>query len=166
MRDFLTQAERRLIAQERERLRSTEARSGDPRVAGCLVAFAGMVLLTLTPALGGWLEIPSTLGFGILGAAVVLLFAGAATALVGSGVQARADGRRRAEALSRLQGWEGDGAGREDALRAAVRFLDAGGRPGEAADTGPGEDLLRAVAETGWEDPADPPRAGAADEAG
>ncbi len=166
MRDFLTEAERRLIAHERERLRATRGRSGDPRVAGCLVAFAGMVLLTLTPGLGGWLEIPSTLGFGILGAAVLLLFAGAAVALIGSGVQSRADGRRRAEAVSRLREWNGDGAGRSDALRAAVHFLEAGGGPGGVADVGPGADLVRAVAEASPRGAADPDRAGAADEGG
>ena len=166
MRDFLTHADRLLIADERQRLRTGGGRSGDPRVAGCLLAFAGMILITLTPAVGGWFEIPSTMGFGILGAAVLLLFAGAAVGLVGSGVRARADGRRRAEALSRLEEWDGEGAGRDDALRAAVRFLEAGGRAPGIVAPGPGAELLRAVAEAGLEDPPDPRRAGAADAAG
>ena len=119
---------------------------GDPRLAGCVVAFAGMVLMTVTPALGGWFEITPPLGFGVLAAAVFLLFAGAAVGLGGSALRARAEARRRAEAQAVLRDWHGNAATREGAIRAAVQYLDAGGALPDPGEPGPAAALLRAVA--------------------
>lgn len=55
----------------------------DRQLPGCLLAFLGMLALTLTPALGRWVEIPRSAGNVIFLAAVVCLFGGAAIALLG-----------------------------------------------------------------------------------
>ena len=49
---------------------------------GCMVAFLGMVLLTLVPAFGNFIEIDPAVAYALLAAAVLLLFAGAAIALI------------------------------------------------------------------------------------
>lgn len=49
---------------------------------GCIVAFFGMVLLTLVPAFGNFVEIDPAVAYALLAAAVLLLFAGAAIALI------------------------------------------------------------------------------------
>lgn len=53
----------------------------DPAAIGIGLAFAGMLVLTLTPVVGRWAELPPTLATVALGAAVLLLVAGAAIGL-------------------------------------------------------------------------------------
>ncbi len=48
------------------------------------MAFLGMATLTLTPALGNYVEITPQTAYFVFGAAVVLLFAGAALGLTGA----------------------------------------------------------------------------------
>ena len=109
------------------RLRTTSGR--DPQLGGCMGAFTGMLVLTLTPALGGWLPIPRGLGLALFATAVALLFAGAAVALLGGRSRARRAARERSLALESLAH---PGLDREALVQAAVRFLWWGGasRPG------------------------------------
>ena len=51
---------------------------------GCVVAFLGMASLTLTPAIGNYVDIQPQSAYVILAVAVVLLFGGAALGLTGS----------------------------------------------------------------------------------
>lgn len=51
---------------------------------GCLVAFAGMASLTLTPALGTVVPIEPASAYAVLGVAVILLALGAVLGLVGA----------------------------------------------------------------------------------
>lgn len=118
--------ERGVAEAERERLRQAGP-VRDPKVSGCFVAFAGMIVLTLTPAVGGWLDIPPGLALGILAGAVLLLAGGAAVGLIGGSRQETNAARTREESLQVLTRWAEGNASREDGIRAAVRFLHAGG---------------------------------------
>jgi hypothetical protein len=122
----LTPAELEAVRAEDERLRR-DGPTRDPKLSGCLVAFIGMVVLTLTPAVGGWLDIPPGLALGILGGAVLLLAGGAAIGLVGGNRQEREAARARRDSLEVLTRWAEGGASPEEGVRAAVRFLHAGG---------------------------------------
>jgi len=72
---------------------------------GCVVAFLGMATLTLTPAIGNYVDIEPQTAYLVLAVAVVLLFGGAALGLTGS---------RRARS-----------AGSDDIDAAAGRVVDA-----------------------------------------
>jgi polyferredoxin len=52
------------------------------RALGCLVAFFGMVLLTIVPALGNYVDIEPSFAYLLLAIAVVLLFVGAGVSIV------------------------------------------------------------------------------------
>lgn len=84
---------------------------------GCLVAFVGMVGLTLTPAMGNYVPISPETAYGLLAVAVALLVVGAALGIVG----ARRDPSLEASALE------------EAADRVAQAYAsDAPSLPGEA----------------------------------
>lgn len=129
----------------------------DPQLSGCALAFVGMILLTLTPAVGSWIEIPRSWGTGIFAAAAAALFGGAAVALVGAGLQGRRVRRERDAAGQVLAAWGDDGGDRGEAVRAAVRFVlcsrtasgpRRGGIPSpeQARELGPrGAELVAAV---------------------
>lgn len=53
-------------------------RGPDPSVIGIGLAFAGMLLLTLTPVIGRWTEVPPSAAVAALGAAILLIVVGAA----------------------------------------------------------------------------------------
>jgi hypothetical protein len=95
-----------------------------------------MLLLTLVPAVGGWLEIPPGLAVGFLTLAILLLGGGAALGLVGTRRRERRDGMRRGEARRLLESWRDGGVSDDEAVRAAVRFVHAGG----GGLQGPGSD--------------------------
>lgn len=115
-----------VVEGERERLRQAGP-IRDPKVSGCFVAFAGMIILTLTPAVGGWLDIPPGLALGILAGAILLLAGGAVMALIGGSRQETNASRAREESLQTLTRWAKGTASRDEGIRAAVRFLHAGG---------------------------------------
>lgn len=79
-----------LTPEERDAVETAWARAGSAPVAqrlqgvGCLVAFAGMAALTLTPALGNYLELSPESAYGVLALAVALLGIGAALGLLGA----------------------------------------------------------------------------------
>lgn len=54
----------------------------DPTAVGIGLAFAGMLVLTLTPVAGRWAEIPPGLAVMALGAAMVLILGGAAIGIL------------------------------------------------------------------------------------
>lgn len=54
----------------------------DPAAIGLGLAFVGMVLLTLTPVLGRWAEIPQSLAVTALGSSLLLIFLGAALGIL------------------------------------------------------------------------------------
>lgn len=54
----------------------------DPTAVGIGLAFAGMLLLTLTPVAGRWADVPPGLAATVLGTAVVLMLLGAAVGLL------------------------------------------------------------------------------------
>ncbi len=54
------------------------------RAQGCLIAFVGMGVLTLTPAVGRFVDISPQLATGILIVALGLLVVGAALGIVGA----------------------------------------------------------------------------------
>jgi hypothetical protein len=58
-------------------------RRADPTAVGIGLAFAGMLLLTLTPVAGRWTDVPPALAVTALGAAVLLILIGAAVGLLG-----------------------------------------------------------------------------------
>lgn len=107
---------------EFQRLKTASGR--DPQMSGCMVAFAGMLVLTLTPALGNWIPIAQGMGVTLFAGASALLFTGAAVALIGGRSRARRAERERSTALSSLADSAQD---REASIRAAVRFLWWGG---------------------------------------
>ena len=139
------------------------ARSGpdrDPKVSGCFVAFAGMVILTLTPAVGGWLDIPPGLALGILVLAVLLLLGGAALGLIGGGRQERDRSALRQASLEALGRWDRGEAEAPEAARAAVGFLFSGGGAAfdSTTDLSPASRaLVEEVARSRLTDTPDPP---------
>ena len=122
----LDSRQRAVAEAERDRLRQVGP-NRDHKVSGCFVAFAGMIVLTLTPAVGGWLDIPPGLALGILAGAVLLLAGGAAIGLIGGARQETNAARAREEAVEALTRWAEGSTSEDDAIRAAVRFLHAGG---------------------------------------
>lgn len=122
----LTTAQHEVALAERARLRQLGP-VRDPKLSGCMLAFIGMIVLTLTPAVGGWLDIPPGLALGILAGAVLLLGGGAAMGLVGGSRQETEAARAREESLEMLARWTEGGASEDEAIRASVRFLHAGG---------------------------------------
>lgn len=58
-------------------------RTPDPSAIGLGLAFAGMLLLTLTPVAGRWADVPPALAATALGVAVLLIVLGAAIGLLG-----------------------------------------------------------------------------------
>ena len=155
----LTPELRNLARAEFERLRPAGP-GRDPKVSGCLVAFLGMIVLTLTPAVGGWLDIPPGLALGILAGAVLLLVGGAVLGLVGGNRVERDAARAREESLEVLRGWSEGSRSPEEAVRAAVRFLQAGGgRRVEGAEGVPprARALIGDVARIGLQEDLDAP---------
>lgn len=147
----LSHEELDLIAREAEAFRRVNG-GRDPQLSGCALAFVGMVLLTLTPALGSWIEIPRSWGTTIFATAAAALFGGAAVALVGSGLEGRRNRRERDAALRILTAWGDGGGDRVAALRAAVRFvlcsrMASGPRRGEI----PSPDQVRELGSRGAE---------------
>lgn len=68
----------------------TDGRRGpDPQLLGLGIALVGMVILTLTPPLGGWIEIPQGVARSLLVVGAALLFVGAAVPLVHAWVSRR-----------------------------------------------------------------------------
>jgi hypothetical protein len=122
----LTPIQAAVAREEWERLDRSGPRH-DPKVSGCFVAFAGMIILTLTPAIGGWLDIPPGLALGILTVAVLLLAGGAGIGLIGGNRQERAAARVRRESVEVLVRASRGDLPSDDGVRAAVRFLHAGG---------------------------------------
>ena len=122
----LDEAQRDVARTERDRLRAAGP-AWDPKFRGCFVAFIGMIVLTLTPALGACLDIPPGLALGILVGAVLLLAGGAVIGLVGGSRQEDRAARDRDEALATLRDWAEGAVPEEEGIRAAVRFLHAGG---------------------------------------
>jgi hypothetical protein len=61
---------------------SHAGRGPDPSAIGLGLAFVGMVLLTLTPVLGRWAEIPQGLAVTALGSSLLLIFLGAALGIL------------------------------------------------------------------------------------
>lgn len=94
----------------------------DPQIGGCMVAFFGIVILTMTPSIGRWVEIPQVLATALLILAAVLLFGGAALSLFSGRIRKKADIGIAEDALVHLPK---EGASPDDskALRAAVRLL-------------------------------------------
>ncbi len=68
-------------------------RTPDPTGIGIGLAFAGMLLLTLTPVAGRWADVPPALARTALGAAILLMLAGAAVGLL-AGREGMGQGRR------------------------------------------------------------------------
>lgn len=118
----LTPDDQAIIASELERF-GREASMRDPQLPGCLLAFLGMAVLTLTPALGSWMEISRGVGITLFTLAVVALFGGAAVALGGGAAQSRRARREREAAVGPILAWAESGGDREAALRAATRLL-------------------------------------------
>jgi len=58
-------------------------RGPDPTVIGIGMAFLGMLLLTLTPVVGRWAEVPPAAAVAALGTAILLILIGAAFGLIG-----------------------------------------------------------------------------------
>lgn len=133
-----------------EVLRLSSAVRRDPQLGGCLLAFVGMLFLTLTPAVGSWLPISRGAGTALFAAAVVLLFAGAAVALVGGGLRSRRARRERAAALEEMGSLTWTDTDRQALLRAAARFVWwGGGGPGSGGHTDPEFAALLGPAGTG-----------------
>ena len=57
-------------------------RTPDPTAIGIGLAFAGMLVLTLTPVAGRWTDIPSDYAAMALGVAMLLILGGAAVGLL------------------------------------------------------------------------------------
>lgn len=96
----------------------------DPQAAGCLVAFVGMLALTLTPAVGNFVEIPLPTGTTVFGISILAIFAGAAIAIFGGGLKGtRGAAREVRSAVGPILAHTQVDASREDALRAATRLL-------------------------------------------
>lgn len=118
----LTPDDQAIVASELDRFgKDTSMR--DPQVPGCLLAFVGMVILTLTPAVGSWMEISRSVGITLFTLAVLALFAGAAVALGGGAAQNRRARREREAAVGPILAWAESGGDRGAALRAATRLV-------------------------------------------
>jgi len=154
----LDPADREIVDAELDRLRAAP-RMRDSQLPGCLLAFLGMLALTLTPALGSWMEIPRGAGVAVFALAVLALFSGAAVALIGSAVQERRARREMEAAADPILAWAESEGDRGEALRAATRLVhwarwSAGGRREAPLPNGDlsrglgprGEALARAVA--------------------
>jgi hypothetical protein len=125
----------------------------DPQFAGFVVALGGMVLLTVVPALGNFVELGAGTAYGFLAMAVLLLLGGAGLAIGAGQIRAR-DARRE---LSRAAGLLRDPPTRESALREATVLLagvDTRGGPAAvgnasvgrmARELGPGLETVRQV---------------------
>lgn len=110
----------------RQAARREGHRSGprDAAPAGCGLAFVGMLLLTLTPAVGSFVELSRFTVLSLFGGALLLLLAGAAIGLLGRGGLPGAWARRRAEAaVGPILAWAEDDGDRRAALEAAVVLL-------------------------------------------
>lgn len=57
-------------------------RGPDPTVIGIGLAFIGMLILTLTPVLGRWSQVPPAVAVAALGTAILLIVVGAAFGLL------------------------------------------------------------------------------------
>lgn len=100
---------------------------GDAAPAGCGLAFLGMLLLTLTPATGGFIELSRSVVLSLFGVALLLLLAGAAVGLLGRSGTPGAWARGRAEdALGPILAWSESGGSRGAAVEAAVVLLLCG----------------------------------------
>lgn len=84
-----------------------------------------MVVLTLTPALGSWVDIPRGGARALFILAVASLFGGAVVALFGGSLQVRTARRDSEAAVGPIRA-HGEGQGdRQEAVRAAVRLLSS-----------------------------------------
>jgi hypothetical protein len=120
----LSAADTAAIRDEVERLADRKPRR-DPQFPGCLLAFLGMVVLTLTPALGSWMDIPGGVARALFILAVASLFGGAIVALFGGSLQVRTARRDSQAAVGPIRAL-GDGQGdRQEAVCAAVRLLSS-----------------------------------------
>lgn len=119
----LGDADRQAIAEAMTRLRG-ESAPRDPSIPGCLTAFVGMVLLTLTPAIGGYVQIPRPVVMAIFVGAVVLLFAGAGLGVFGRDVSPRAVALRGTEAsVGPILAWAQSGGDQAGAVHASVALI-------------------------------------------
>jgi hypothetical protein len=83
-----------------------------------------MILLTLTPAIGGFIELPRPVVMAIFAAAVLLLFVGAGVGVFGRDVSPRALAVRGTDdAVGPLLAWGESGGARGAAVEAAVTLL-------------------------------------------
>ncbi len=94
----------------------------DPQIGGCLVAFVGIVILTMTPSIGRWVEIPQVVATGLLVVAAGLLFGGAVLSLFSGALRRKADQAIVERMLKRLPP-EGSSPKKAKTLKAAVRLL-------------------------------------------
>jgi hypothetical protein len=104
---------------------------------GCVVAFLGMATLTLTPALGNYVDIAPQTAYSVLAAAVVLLFVGAGLGLTGSR-RARSAAHVGVDAAARrvvAAHAAGDPSLPQSAVELIVLLRDAG--PGAAGRVAP-----------------------------
>lgn len=119
---------------------------------GCATAFVGMAALTLTPALGNWVDLGADAAYLVLALAVVLLLGGAALGIVGA-TRDRPSGPgpvlEAAEALVKARAARG-GPALAEATVLLARMLDVGqgAPPGDWVERlGPAlEDVQRARA--------------------
>lgn len=134
----LTPEDREILQEELRALGEKGSRT-DPRAGGCLVAFAGMALLVLTPAVGAWVPISGAAGLAILLLAVALLLGGATVGILGTALRNREARGGREAALVTLAAWEAGDVSRSAALRAAVRYLVLAAEEGRGVEgTAPG----------------------------
>lgn len=94
----------------------------DPQIGGCLIGFVGIVILTMTPSVGRWIDIPQVVATGLLIVAAILLFGGAVLSLFSGVVQKKAAESIVERALKRLPP-EGASPKKKKALKASVRLL-------------------------------------------
>lgn len=128
----LTEADLAVIQKAVAELRS-EGLPRDPSIPGCLTAFVGMALLTLTPAVGGYVSIPRPVIMTIFLVAVALLFVGAGVGIFGRGASPRDAAVARAEAsVGPILAWSSGDGGREAALEASVALLVSARHPAPA----------------------------------
>lgn len=127
-----------LTPEERDAVELAWSRGGGAPVAerlqgvGCLVAFAGMAALTLTPALGNYLDLSPESAYGVLALAVALLGLGAVLGLVGASRGGRTRRREIDAAIGRVVAAHGAGGARV-ASEAALLLARLRSAPVEAA---------------------------------